>query len=609
MSHVGRHIGRYRILEQLGQGGMSVVYKGLDTALDREVAVKVLHPHLASQQDARERFQREAKAVAKLRHPNILDIFDYSGADSPESYIVVELIHGPTLKRFVEGARSSGDAEPRSTPARDGVGRVPIEVAAMIVHEVCGAVAAAHAQGIIHRDIKPENVMIREDGVLKLTDFGIAQILDANSMTVTGQILGSPAHMAPEQIDASEVDFRTDVWSVGTVLYYLAAGRLPFEGKNPHHLLKKIMDGDYPDPIRVEPAMGERLAGIIRKSLARKREGRHDSAEALQRELGAFLADLEVADPSAELKRYFKDPGAYATAHRERIVKILVRRGQEEKKKGQLPIALDYFNRVLAIDEHNREVLRIVGGIERRQTFLRAAGAAVLIAALGAGSGLAWRALASSEPPRPVEERADDGEDVAPPDEGSIDQKGTAAIQPETSRPAKARNILAKMVPASPIAKQTTRLVRFSVGNCLNVRVVLDGTELGQFSTVATRELAIGPHTVAFLPNSGARCGGRPFPFVVREGPGEQFIPSAIQWEAARVEVQASISAHVTIGRTEGMTNEMISVPMSEEEARVRLLVEADGHLAFTKMLNLTAGGSTQERVTLQTAEGQPSSP
>src|SRR4051812_35278551 len=165
---IGRVLDKYEILEEVGQGGMSIVYKGMDTSLHREVAVKVLHPHLASHDEARKRFEREARAVAKLRHENILEIFDYSGKDSQDSYIVTEFIRGRTLKDFAT-------EHPPAFP----------EIGAMIVADICRALAHAHAGGVLHRDVKPENIMIRDDGVLKLMDFGIAQILDAQRMTVT----------------------------------------------------------------------------------------------------------------------------------------------------------------------------------------------------------------------------------------------------------------------------------------------------------------------------------------------------------------------------------------------------------------------------------------
>src|SRR5262249_41771143 len=254
-----RRLEKYDILEEVGQGGMAKVFRGYDTTLGREVAVKILHPHLAEQRESKLRLEAAAPALAKLRHENILEIFDYSGPDAAESYIVTEYIHGPNLKQFL-----------------DSHGRLPYpEIAALIIVEVCRALAHAHTCGIIHRDIKPENVMIRDDGVIKLTDFGIAQVVDKERMTVTGQLLGSPAYMAPEHVEGKPLDFRTDVFSVGILLYQLATGELPFRGKNPHEVLKRIGEGRFTDARLVEPLVGERLGRIIARALERQPGARH----------------------------------------------------------------------------------------------------------------------------------------------------------------------------------------------------------------------------------------------------------------------------------------------------------------------------------------------
>src|SRR3954447_14893023 len=273
----GRTLSRYRLLEEVGQGGMAVVYRGFDTTLNREVAVKVLHPHLAGMAESRARLQREAHAVAKLRHENILEIFDYSGPDSPESYIVTEFIHGQTLKTFLAD-------HPLPFP----------EVAEMIASEVARALEHAHALGVIHRDIKPENVMIRDDGLVKLMDFGIAQIIDKERMTVTGQLLGSPAYMAPEHVEGRPLDFRTDVFAVGILTYQLATGQLPFRGKNPHEVLKKIADCKFAPPEAVNSLVGARLGRLIKKALQREPSARYPDVTPMRTELLEDLADAGV---------------------------------------------------------------------------------------------------------------------------------------------------------------------------------------------------------------------------------------------------------------------------------------------------------------------------
>src|SRR3954447_5013499 len=262
----GRTLSRYRLLEEVGQGGMAVVYRGFDTTLNREVAVKVLHPHLAGMAESRARLQREAHAVAKLRHENILEIFDYSGPDSPDSYIVTEFIHGKTLKNFLAD-------HPLPFP----------EVAEMIASEVARALEHAHQFGVIHRDVKPENVMIRDDGLIKLTDFSIAQIVDKERMPVTGQLLGSPAYLAPEHVEGRPLDFRTDVFAVGILTYQLATGQLPFRGKNPHEVLNRIAGFRLQPAETVNPQVGKRLHRTIDKALQREPDARYADVAEMRR--------------------------------------------------------------------------------------------------------------------------------------------------------------------------------------------------------------------------------------------------------------------------------------------------------------------------------------
>ncbi len=242
----GRLPARYRVIEEVGQGGMAVVFRAHDDTLKREVAVKLLHAHLLAEPESKARLEREAQAVAKLQHDNIVQIFDYSGRDSTSSYIVTEFIDGQTLRQFVIT---------RKLPAP--------EVAALIAIELGSALQHAHELGIIHRDIKPENVMVRKDGVLKLMDFGLAQVMDLERMTVTGQLLGSPAYMAPELLEGRPLDVRSDVFSLGIMLYQLATGSLPFTGRNPHEVLKRIAEGKFADPRTVNRLIADRLARII----------------------------------------------------------------------------------------------------------------------------------------------------------------------------------------------------------------------------------------------------------------------------------------------------------------------------------------------------------
>jgi tRNA A-37 threonylcarbamoyl transferase component Bud32 len=377
MTLVGRQIGRYRILEQLGSGGMSVVYKGLDTALDREVAVKVLHPHLASKDESRKRLAREARAVARLHHPNILEVFDFSAADAQNAYIVTEYIRGHTLREYL----AEGGLEPP-------------ELAAMIIHELAAALAHAHESGVIHRDLKPENVMVREDGVLKLMDFGIAKLLETEErMTVTGTLVGSPAHMAPEIIEGLEAGPEADVFSLGIMLYAFVTGRLPFTASNTTATLKRILDGAYEDPRRRVSTLSDELTEIIATCLARDRHHRYPHAGRLRDALADYLAGLGFPRVGEELASFFADPAAYKKAARQRLVAALLERGERFLAEKRTPRALASLNQVLALDAQNPRALEMLEGFNRarrRQLWLKrglqAGTALVLAAALGAGS-------------------------------------------------------------------------------------------------------------------------------------------------------------------------------------------------------------------------------
>ncbi len=378
---VGQTLDKYELLERVGQGGMAIVYRGLDRSLKRVVAIKVLHKHLADYQEARDRFEREAQAVAKLRHENILEIFDFSAKPNSEAYIVTEFIDGQTLKQVIT-------ARPIAYP----------EIGAMLILQVGRALAHAHAGGILHRDVKPENIMIRSDGVVKLMDFGISHMVDLERLTVTGQLLGSPAYMAPEHVEGRPLDFRTDVFALGIVLYQLCVGKLPFEGKNPHEVLKRIAECRFNDPRMANPRIGNRLGRIILRAMAREPADRYAAIGEMVTALEGYLEESGIAADklSGELARYFSAPGSYEHALNARLVDHLTKRGSELLAKDERAAALDVFDRVLTLDPKNEKVLAILDGLNRRQLWTRiamVAGAAVVI------GGGAFMIHKKTEPP------------------------------------------------------------------------------------------------------------------------------------------------------------------------------------------------------------------
>ena len=379
---VGHILDKYELLEEVGQGGMAVVYRGLDRSLQREVAVKVLHRHLASHKEARERFEREAHAVAKLHHENILEIFDFSGNSSSESYIVTEFIQGPTLRQFINDHQIGYP-----------------EIGALITAQVCKALTHAHGMGILHRDVKPENIMIGAGGVVKLMDFGIAQMVDLQRMTVTGQLLGSLAYMSPEHVRGNPLDFRTDVFSVGILLYQLVTGELPFRGRNPHEILKRIAECQYKPAHQVNPMVGRELTQIIGRALAREPDDRYPDISEMSSALSDYLEDCGLGDHPRELGQYFAAPASYELALKARLIDALTRRGLALVDENR-SLALEKFNRVLTIDPDHPEVLRIVDRMGRRARSRQLALALGGIVAIGVAAIAVEHVMRQPDEPR-----------------------------------------------------------------------------------------------------------------------------------------------------------------------------------------------------------------
>ncbi len=354
---LGRCLLHYRVLEQIGHGGMSVVYRGRDERLLRDVAIKVLHPFLAQKAECRARLAREARAVARLEHPHIVKVFDSSQeglasqeapgsqrsseepvaaaeARASEGFIVVELVRGQTLKRFVETHR---------------FWRCP-ELGALVVWQLLQALQHAHDHGVVHRDLKPENVMVRDDGVLKLMDFGIAQVADQNALTITGTLLGSPAHMAPECIDGQPADERSDLFAMGTILYWITTGVLPFDAPTPHALLKQIVDGRVVPAQQRSPRVSDDLARIIQRSLATRPADRFASARTFADALGEALEKAGVHVESAFLTATLAHPEEELAPTCGRVRRAFLQRAQALLAEGATARALATLNRVLADD-------------------------------------------------------------------------------------------------------------------------------------------------------------------------------------------------------------------------------------------------------------------
>jgi serine/threonine protein kinase len=262
--NIGENVGPYRIIEQLGQGGMATVYKAYHASLDRYVALKVLHPAFHQDQTFTARFQREARVVARLEHPNIVPIYDYAEHET-RPFLVMKYIEGDTLK------------------ARLNLGPLSSEEIEQVVNSVGSALAYAHKQGILHRDIKPSNVLIAVDGTMYLADFGLARIAEAGESTMSSDsIMGTPQYISPEQaMGKKDLDAGTDIYSFGVMLYEMVVGQVPFSADTPFSIIHDHIYKPLPLPTKINPKVPESVQRVLLKALAKDRLDRYSAIEEL----------------------------------------------------------------------------------------------------------------------------------------------------------------------------------------------------------------------------------------------------------------------------------------------------------------------------------------
>jgi serine/threonine protein kinase len=269
---------RYTIIEELGRGGMGRVYKASDTELSEKVALKLINPKISADKKTIERFRNELKLARKIRHKNVCQMYDLN-KENEKYYITMEYVPGEDLKSFIRRSR-----------------QLSINGAISIARQVCEGLIEAHIHGVVHRDLKPSNIMIDRDGNVRIMDFGIARSLKSKGITGAGIMIGTPEYLSPEQADGEDVDGRSDIYSLGVILYEIVSGRLPFQGDTPLSLAVKHRIEKPKNPRTINPQIPESLSQIILKCLEKNREDRYPTAEKL-------LADLENIDvniPSTE---------------------------------------------------------------------------------------------------------------------------------------------------------------------------------------------------------------------------------------------------------------------------------------------------------------------
>lgn len=354
--------------EELGRGATAVVYRGRDLNLGREVALKILHPHLADRECARARLLREARAVAQLHHPNIVEVYDYLSEASEREILVTELVRGGTLRERLQ-------TEAIAHPA----------IAAKVGLDLASALECAHQAGIIHRDIKPENIMISESHQLKLADFGIAKCLDEQSLTLTGQLVGSPAYMAPEIIQGQAMDARSDLFSLGVLLYQIATGALPFDAANPHALLSQIVKGEHPPASERNPRIDSRFETLLRRCIAQDPAARFQSAGQLRAALADYLDWLGLADGAQAWLDYCEQGLAGLDALDRRVDQSLLAHAQKAAAQRHDAEALTLLSVIMESRQacpQAAELLRRIHCGQRRRRFLGRGSLALSLGAL-----------------------------------------------------------------------------------------------------------------------------------------------------------------------------------------------------------------------------------
>ena len=297
--------GRYELHELVGAGGMSNVFRAHDRLLERSVAIKVLHEHYSADEDYVERFRREARSVAQLAHPNIVTVID-RGEEDGRQYIVFEYVEGENLKGLLSH------------------GALPVDEALRYGLQIAGALDFAHKRGLVHRDVKPQNVLLTEEGEPKVTDFGIARSVDVQSVTQSGTVVGTSDYIAPEQARGEQVDPRTDIYSLGVVLYELLTGEVPYSGDNfvavamqhLHEPVPSVLDQRRDVPVRLDLA--------VQRAMAKDPADRFESMEQLIDELDLCYGELGSDDEATRIVRPPRRPRATRPRRRLPVIPFLL---------------------------------------------------------------------------------------------------------------------------------------------------------------------------------------------------------------------------------------------------------------------------------------------
>jgi serine/threonine-protein kinase len=511
-------LGRYRLLDKLGQGGMATVYRAQDPQLGREVAIKVMHPFIAEKSEAAKRFEREARAIAGLHHPNVLQLHDYQPqAGEQPAYLVMELLTGPSLRSFLDQ---------NGTPFA--------EIGAIIGLRVAQALEAAHARDIVHRDVKPENVMFDlPPGIalgtasgeaprlaplgspvrVVLCDFGIARLtVEGHTMTATGAVIGSPTFMSPEQARGEPTDARSDIFSLGSLLYVLSTGVPPFVATQPLVIMNKIAKGEHPPPTAKNPRVPRWLERTIEKCLQLEPQNRYAMASEVIAALSEGLRADGLGDFDRELESYLKDPPGYNEKFPARVVEVALKQMRAAAADKRRALALAAASRVLAWEPQQPEAIGIANQFEERPRWIlpAIAGAIVLVAGLAAGG---WVVFHHPPPLKPQEKPVEVMVTPSPlvekiveklPDKPAPEKPKKIKLAAHESKPVEQPEVKApEKAPEQPPEKPPEGPGKLTVSILPWCDLRVDGEAKGR--APLTVELPAGTHRLACVHSTGAK--------------------------------------------------------------------------------------------------------
>jgi eukaryotic-like serine/threonine-protein kinase len=556
---------------------MATVYRARDKRLGREVAVKIIHRHLRENKEVGQRFASEARAVAKVKHPGVVEVYDVSEDDAEERYLVVELVRGKTLRQLLSDE-----------------GYLPAEAAAAIGIEIALALEHAHGLGVIHRDVKPENVLLRtvpegrasgehSEKLVKITDFGIAKLLDAQGVTSTGQVLGSPAHMAPEQIEGGDVSARSDVFGLGVLLYECLVGKLPFDGKNPAQVLRRVLEGAFTPTERARPTIGAGLGAVVDRALAKEPKDRFASALDVAEALRAELRQLGFDDPPSEVAAFLHDPKQYRSDFEKRVVKQLVARGRKAREARDVPAATAAFNRALAYRPDDADLISEVSSLARRERFRRGlvqgavilTGSLIIAAALGGVFKIVAKVRGTSQ--QKTAKAAVSANQVAGPAAAPQRQAGTTPEAPASARKPRKKAKAPAEPPKEVVETSANASVMVVVKGPASATVLVDGNPLGNWFGVA-HDIPVGEHTFEFRPPDTQCCAGSAFKTVTIRPPSDsgapQMVQGVIQWKPAVLEFRGDPLSSASCGEVASFSAPgSLSIPMQAAKLTVKCTV------------------------------------